>query len=904
VNVTAQPEAEDAGVPEARATDARLARALGMLSGPDVRVLSLDVFDTMVWRQAPEPVDVFPIVGHRMSRVGLLAPHVTPRIFQKLRVAAEERARARRDEGGGGVEVALRDIYAEMPPFLVNGTTPDDLAAVELAVEGEVLVPDLDVIELVRAARSQGKQVVAVSDTYLSEAELRALLEPSFSGDTALDRVYSSSDRGVGKTSGMFEIVLQELGVAPRQLVHVGDNELSDVESPSKLGIPAVHFKRRTPYLEAVLEREKAYSDPDRPPVTGDGGVTAMRGKVLHRTELEAFDPELRPFWQYGAACLGPALTGFAEWVVETTQARGFDRTLCLMREGELLATLVNAAADYMGADVRAEPIWLSRHVCSRAAIVEASESELREFLVRRRPPTVRELCETVGVEVETSARLRDRADARLDDITAVNEVIAELASDPELRATIVTGGRVLRDRVIEYLGRHIEEGDTGIVLVDLGWGATIQQLLERLLLRDAAVGGKPKLVTIGLYLLTHELAMHRALDGVESHGFLASFGVPGPAVRSIMRSPEILEQVCMPDVGTQVDLSADLEPVLGKSVDARIPQAAHRAAVQAGIRAFQREWARYAVLMPGRKPRVTTPELREQLLAQVARGLAAPTEQEAALFGAWIHDENFGSHASDLLVGGPHTARAFRHMEPGDIVATPMSEVYWPFGLAALEDEHLAAAAEATSMGRMAPEAFYSVVETGDFEVYYDEGFGFGELWKETLESKRNRFGLSYARTTLRGEALRGVRIDPVAAPCILRIDWIALTCALRGRAEPVRLLFDSAESLERFSVRGALPLRPKLYTVDGSDPQFELDLQRALGDAPYEVTVECAYAVLASPPPAAEAGPGELTRRAETGSRAMKRFVRQLENRTGVPLGQPLRRGYRRLRARFRTR
>jgi len=44
------------------------------------------------------------------------------------------------------------------------------------------------------------------------------------------------------------------------------------------------------------------------------------------------------------------------------------------------------------------------------------------------------------------------------------------------------------------------------------------------------------------------------------------------------------------------------------------------------------------------------------------------------------------------------------------------------------------------------------------------------------------------------------------------------------------------------------------------------------------------------------------ELQRRAEQRSRATKRFVRQLENRTGVPLGQPLRKAYRRLAARLR--
>jgi FMN phosphatase YigB (HAD superfamily) len=904
VNVTARPEADNARAAEARTTDARLTRALGLLANPDVRVLSLDVFDTLLWRRAPEPVDVFPMVARGLAEQGLLPPTVTPRLFQRLRIAAEARARAKRDAGGKGVEVALRDIYAELPRFVVRDASPDVLAEAELAVEREVLMPDLDVLELVRAAHSLGKQAIAVSDTYLSAAELRSLLDPSFAGDAALDRVYSSSDHGVGKTSGMFELVLKELGLAPRQLVHVGDNELSDVEPASRLGIPAVHFERFTPYLEAVLEREQAYADPDRPPTGGDAGLTALRGKLLHRTELDALEPELRPFWAYGAACLGPALAAFAEWVVERTEAAGSPRALCLMREGELLAELVNGAAGYTGADVRAEPVWLSRHVCARASVIEGTERELRALLVRRRPPTVRQLCETVGVDVEISARLRDRADARLDDAAAVDEVLAELTSDPELRSTMVNSARVLRERVVEYLRRRTAGGEDALVLVDLGWGGTIQSLLQDLLRRGATVGGVPELHTIGLYLVTHDLALQRTLDGLELEGFLGSFGVPGPAVRSIMRSPEILEQVCMPDVGSQVGLTADLEPVLGDSVDERIPQAAHRAAVQAGIRAFQREHARYVALIPGRRASLTAPELRGRLLAQVARALVAPTEQEATVFGAWIHDENFGSHGSDLLVGGPHMARAFRHMEPSQIMATPMSEVYWPFGLAALEDEHLAVAAEATSMGRIAPEAFYSVVEAGDFDVYYDNGFGYGEEWKETLESRRNRFGLSYSRATVRAEEVRGVRIDPASAPCILRIDWIMLTCSMRGQAEPVRLMFDSADELARFTVRGAEPLRPKLFLIDGSDPQLELDLRKVLGEFPYEVMVECAYAILPSAPPPRDPRAGDLARYGGPRSRAVKRFVRQVENRTGVQVGQPLRKGYRRLRARFRAR
>jgi FMN phosphatase YigB (HAD superfamily) len=900
VNVTARPEAEHPPTPEARTTDARLTRAISLLSNPDVRVLSLDVFDTLVWRRAPEPVDVFPMIAPRLRERGHLTEQVTPRVFQKLRIAAEARARAKKNLAGQGHEVALTDIYAELPHHLVNGASPAEMASVELEVERGVLMPDLDIVELIRVAKSLGKQIVAISDTYLSGIELSALIAPLLSPDAAIDRVFASSDHGVGKVHGMFDLVLEELKLAPRQIVHVGDNEHADVESPSKLGIPTVHFRRGTAYLDAVREKEAHYADPDAPPAVGDAGLTALRGKVLHRTELEALDPELRPFWAYGAASLGPALAAFGEWIVETTAAAGSTRAFCLMREGELLAGLVNAAADYMVANVRAETIWLSRHVCARASVVEGTERELRALLVRRRPPTVRQLCETVGVDVETSPSLRERADTRLDDAAAVDRVVAELTADPELRAAMVNSGRVLRERVLEYLRRRAREDEDQFVLVDLGWGGTIQTLLQQLLRRAASTSGTPEMRTLGLYLVTHDLALQRALDGLELDSFLGSYGVPGPEVRSIMRSPEILEQVCMPDVGSQVDLTADLEPVLGDAVDERIPQAAHRAAVQAGIRAFQREWARYATLIPDRRPSLTTAELRDQLLAQVTRALVAPTEQEATVFGAWIHDENFGSSGSDLLVGGPEMARAFRHMEPSDILATPMSELYWPFGLAALEDEHLATAAEAVSTGRLAADAFYSVVEAGDFEVYYDNGFGYGESWKEALESKRNRFGLSYSRVTVRADEVRGVRLDPAKAPCILRIDWIALTCSMRGKPDPVRLTFDSAESLARFTVRGATPLRPKLFLVDGDDPQFELDLRKELGESPYEVTVECAYAILLSAPPAGDARAQDVARRAESSSKAVKRFARQLENR-GLKV-EPLRKGYRRLRGRFR--
>jgi hypothetical protein len=269
------------------------------------------------------------------------------------------------------------------------------------------------------------------------------------------------------------------------------------------------------------------------------------------------------------------------------------------------------------------------------------------------------------------------------------------------------------------------------------------------------------------------------------------------------------------------------------------------------------------------------------------------------------VHDENFGSAGSEAIVGADRQRRALRYMDPETVAELPMQEVYWPFGLAALEDEHLAEAVDAVAMGLVPAEAFYSAVEAGDLEIYFDNGYGFGPDWRKRVEARRNRFGLSYARATLRGDEVRGIRIDPVRSRCLLRLDWVALTCWVRGEPEPRRIVLDSHDALTRFRMRELVPQGAKLYLATGEDPQMALDLRAELGGASaYEVLVEVAYAVMLVDPRGEDAAQvRELQRRAEQRSRATKRFVRQLENRTGVPLGQPLRKAYRRLAARLRS-
>ena len=114
--------------------------------------------------------------------------------------------------------------------------------------------------------------------------------------------------------------------------------------------------------------------------------------------ELARQPEELRPFWEYGAASLGPAFTGFAEWVHHRAADAGVSKAFCLMREGELLAGLVNGAGDCVGLGGRRPSRCGCRARCARG---RRSSRAARGAAQAVRPPPP---ADAAGVRARLSA--------------------------------------------------------------------------------------------------------------------------------------------------------------------------------------------------------------------------------------------------------------------------------------------------------------------------------------------------------------------------------------------------------------------------------------------------------------------------------------------------------------------
>ncbi len=816
------------------------------IARPDVKVVSTDVFDTLLWRQVPEPVHAFGIAGARLEARRMLADGVSPMAFGRLREEAEKRARELLAAELGVTEITLAEAYALLPRWLLRGEDPLEAMAVEVETERDLLVPDLDVLELLLAAKDAGKQVIAVSDIYFTEAQLRSLLGQPATRELELDRVFVSSEHRLGKSGGLFEIVLRELGAAPDQVVHVGDNEEADVTVPSELGIVCTPFERVPQALRRVLnaERLQRAREPvvgrENPRGHGAAGVvtdlTSLRGKVAAREGGAAMPGALKPFWDYGALIHGPVFTGFAEWVQERAAALGVTRVHGFMREGGFLGALVDRAGEYLGTDVRAQPLWLNRAVLSAASIGEVTVDELRPLMVRRRTPTVERFLRSIGLAPDDLLRFATHARTTLDDGVTRENLLVAIQDDAAARAKVLAHAHAMRERVVAYVLRELA-GDERLVCLDLGWAGSAQGLLGRVL-ANAGVDVE----VCGLYLALHGGASRRVFEGQHALGFLAEFGFPDDATGLLVRSPEVLEQLCMPAFGSQSGLDDELEPVLDDAgIDA--VQAAEAEAVRAGVRAFQDEWARYQLAVPGKLGALSGAQ--ELLRPLLVRSIAAPTDTEVATVGRWLHDENQGSADVEAVVD-PVVVRGLRHMDPAGLRDLPMSELYWPFGVAAQVDPTWAGLIDAAAGGLIEWDALSGEAETGRFSVAASKGGLLPGGEDVGGVPRRNRFGLSAVHGTLRAGAIQEVVIRPSEQPAIVRLDHLELRCWAQGREAPTVIRLDSPADFGRLRRENCFVLNPNLFVVHSTSPALYLDLTGDVAGHVFRVDVRAGFAVM----------------------------------------------------------
>ncbi|WJI16287.1 polysaccharide biosynthesis protein [Pseudoxanthomonas winnipegensis] len=439
------------------------------------RLVSVDLFDTLATRPFLYPSGARAYLGELIRNAHGISD------FAALRQQAEQRARA---HNGGDVDLA--QIYAAMSalPAGPSAQTAAALMDMELECEARLLRPRDEVLRSISNLRRSVGRIIAVSDMYLTAAQLQRALPDAVWRLT--DHCYVSCQTQQRKDDGSAWDALPALESTPAtQWLHVGDNERSDVQLPQDRGyLTPVHVLRADALLDVVPAlrslRPSLGTETSWPDQLLLGLLTRSLADLADREPHRFGDALALPDpYTLGYLVLGPLLVDYSAWLGRIARETGTAQILFLAREGHLLERAFGAAQQ---AARLADPVATHYLLASRRGVGTPSlrePADLDALLGNTFNGTLEQLLQS---------RLGKEA------VSAVQAVLGQHALQapvylPDMRATLAARlapamAALLAIAEIErkdYLAYwHTVTAEGPLLLADIGYSGTIQKLLGR----------------------------------------------------------------------------------------------------------------------------------------------------------------------------------------------------------------------------------------------------------------------------------------------------------------------------------------------------------------------------------------------------------------------------------------
>lgn len=314
-------------------------------------VISFDIFDTLIFRPFSEPTDLFYFVGEKLGFFD----------FYRIRRETEHEARMYRYEKFGSFEVTLADIWALIEKK--TGISAEEGMRIEQECELSFCYANSFMKEVYEHLLRQGKKIIIISDMYLPEKCLAEILKKN--GYAGYEKLYVSCEYDKNKGSGeLFELAMEELSLAPNKVIHVGDNEYSDVKQAKKAGFASLYY----PNVNKYTIMNRAY---DMSPIVGG----AYRGLVNTHLNCGVYKHSME--YEYGYIYGGLFAVGYCSFVHEYCKKNQIDKILFLSRDGDTLRQVYSK----LYPDEKTEYVYWSRRAATKLMASSDRYDFFRRFL-------------------------------------------------------------------------------------------------------------------------------------------------------------------------------------------------------------------------------------------------------------------------------------------------------------------------------------------------------------------------------------------------------------------------------------------------------------------------------------------------------------------------------------------
>lgn len=411
-----------------------------------VEYISFDIFDTLIKRDVPNPVDVFSIVAEICGISD----------FKEKRIEAEKKAR----ELSAKHEITLKDIYA-----IYEGDNKQILEQTEIECEINISTINLEIIPLYRYCLENYK-VILISDMYLPRNVIKQLLDKN--GIYGYEKVFISNEVGKTKANGaLFDYVCKKLQVDSKQLIHIGNSMKADYLMPRIHGIKSKKIETYKNRLQRdygnVLKADKFKNK-------------CLNSFINNRTSGE------NEYYRFGYETFGPLLYGFINWVFSEMKDNRIEQVLFLSRDGYIMKKL------YDSLGYNKEIVSYYFEVSRRSLRIpsycynETFESIIKKLTVPNMT-NITQIFDSLGLEVDNYRDIIKKNGIGFNDHLKRDKLIDNKEFRKlfeEISKDIIYNSTLEKENLLSYINTHDFSKKTAIV--DIGWAGSMQKyLLETL---------------------------------------------------------------------------------------------------------------------------------------------------------------------------------------------------------------------------------------------------------------------------------------------------------------------------------------------------------------------------------------------------------------------------------------
>lgn len=274
------------------------------------KIYSFDIFDTLLLRPYADPQELWNVLEEIEQAPG----------FAKARKKAD--AKTFQEAIARGGETTIEEAYEFIPEY-------KHLMQKEMDLERRILRANPEMLKMWKDLGAQGKRRIIISDMYLPSDFIQNVLREK--GYDGWEGFYLSRDYDCRKSSGkLFEVMLKKEGVMPGEVLHIGDNLVSDVKIPESLGIRAHHYTKVMEQFYKICPFARLI----------DGRLSGTLALGWHQFVYE--NPNASYWHRLGFIMGGLLGYIYVKWIVETARQLDKDRLMFVARDGYVWKAICN----------------------------------------------------------------------------------------------------------------------------------------------------------------------------------------------------------------------------------------------------------------------------------------------------------------------------------------------------------------------------------------------------------------------------------------------------------------------------------------------------------------------------------------------------------------------------------